>query len=333
MDNITIGQYVPGDSWIYKMDPRMKIFLTIFWIVVLFLLPNIYFMLGFLGLTILVVLLARIPFIKMIKGMKPIIFLMIFTFIIQVLFYKTDTTHLLYTFHFKIGLYPLLVIIMLVLMWIIFMKFMPSKTLWTLFIAFMCFLVQDVDLFQHINFVSFLDKKAFGYYEIPIYEASLINGAFIVLRVIITIAITSILTFTTSSMDINNGFSALLKPLKVIKVPVGTISMMLSLTLRFVPTLVLETNKIMKAQASRGVDFEEAKMGQKIKQIISLLVPMFVVSIKKAEDLANSMEARGYVIDQPRTQIDKLQLHLMDYLAFVFSIIMLVGVIIGRIYL
>jgi energy-coupling factor transport system permease protein len=107
--------------------------------------------------------------------------------------------------------------------------------------------------------------------------------------------------------------------------------MMVSLTLRFIPTLINETNKIMKAQASRGVDFYESSFRQKVKQIVSLLVPMFVISFKKAEDLANAMESRGYVIDAPRTRLDKLKPHLIDFIALSVSLMLLAGVIVARI--
>ncbi len=333
MNNITIGQYVPGNSWIYKMDPRMKIFLSIVWIVALFLVPNIYMMLGFLALTFVIIIASRIPLMKMIRGMKPILFLMIFTFIIQILFNKSDRTVLLYTIDFRFGLYPLLGIIGFVIVWIAFMRFMPSKMLWTLFIVFLCFAIQSTVLMEHLSIPDFLMKKNWSSYSVQIYQGSLINACFVVLRIIITICITSLLTFTTSSMEINNGFASLMSPLKYIKVPVGTIAMMLCLTLRFIPTLMNETNKIMKAQASRGVDFAEAKLKQKVSQIVSLLVPMLVISIKKADDLANSMEARGYVIDAKRTQIDVLKLRFLDYIALSFTIILVAGVIVGRIFL
>ena len=104
--------------------------------------------------------------------------------------------------------------------------------------------------------------------------------------------------------------------------------MMFSLTLRFIPTLLIETNKIMKAQASRGIDFNEGSFVEKVKQIVTLLIPMFFISIVRAEDLANAMEARGYVIGEERTNIDELRFNFRDYLSFVVVFIILVGTII-----
>jgi energy-coupling factor transport system permease protein len=131
------------------------------------------------------------------------------------------------------------------------------------------------------------------------------------------IGITSLLTISTMSTDINNGIEAILSPLKLIKIPVGVFAMLISLTLRFIPTLIAETRKIMNAQASRGVDFNEGSLKDKINQIISLLVPMFVISFKRAEDLSNAMEARGYIIGAKRTKIDELKFRWRDYLCLI----------------
>ena len=136
--------------------------------------------------------------------------------------------------------------------------------------------------------------------------------------------LTSLLTFTTMTTDINDGLEGILFPLKWIKVPVDVLTMMVSLTLRYIPTLLIETDKIMKAQASRGVDFKEASLKDKITQVISLLIPVFVISFKRAEDLANAMEVRGYVIGQKRTKIDVLKIKTSDYLAF-FGVISIVS--------
>ncbi len=116
-------------------------------------------------------------------------------------------------------------------------------------------------------------------------------------------------------MDINQGLEWLLSPLKLFKIPVGIFAMLVSLTLRFIPTLMSESKKIMNAQASRGVDFNEGSLKDKVNQIISLLIPMFVISFKRAEDLSNAMEARGYIIGAKRTKLDELKLRWRDYLA------------------
>ena len=133
------------------------------------------------------------------------------------------------------------------------------------------------------------------------------------------IGITSLLTLSTMTTDINNGLEGILSPLKLLHINVGVFSMLISLTLRFIPTLIEESRKIMKAQASRGVDFEEGKLKDKIKQIISLLIPMFVISFKRADELSNAMEARGYVIGEKRTKLDELKLKWRDCLCLVIT--------------
>lgn len=335
MNSITIGQYIKGNSWLHKLDPRMKIFLTIFYMVALFIIPNtlngFYILLGLVGAYLIIYLTTRLPFRLMLKGLKPLLFLMSFTFLLQ-LIYNQDGT-LLYQFDFKFGLFPLLTIILLITICIFTTKYMRFKSLYILFIIVLCFLIQWTKPFELMNFSNFLDKYNFGSYSLKIYDSGILKGSFVFVRIILLISITSLLTFTTMSTDINNGLYSLMSPLKVIKVPVGRISMMLSLTLRFIPTLLNETKKIMNAQASRGVDFYEASFKQKINQIIALLIPMFVISFKKAADLADAMEARGYIIDAKRSRYDVLKLHLRDYLSLVISLIVMAGVIVGRIML
>ena len=300
MNNITIGQYVPGHSWIYKMDPRVKIFLVIGLIVVLFLIPNIYLMLGYLGLFAIMYLTTGLPIRKMLNGMKPVLFLATFTFILQVLYNQEGT-----------------------LLYIFTKKYMPFKFVYLLIVFVGCFAIQKIKMPHFV----------WSNYSVKIYDQGLLKGGFILLRIVLMIGLTSMLTFTTMNTEINNGLESLLSPLKLIKINVGTISMMISLTLRFIPTLVEETSKIMKAQASRGVDFNEGSIRQKISQIVSLLVPMFVTSFKRAEDLANAMETRGYVIGAKRTKLDLLKLHVIDYISLFVFALLLAGVIVGRIYL
>ena len=337
MNSITIGQYIPLNTWIYKLDPRVKILLTIFWIVILFLVPvnNIYAMLVALGVMILIVLSTRVPFIKMIKGMRPVLFLMLFTFVLQNIYYDPTTKggEIIGSANFTIGLYPLLIIIALALLYFFTAKFMWSKLIYLIIIVALCFVVQSDYILDKLNLNCIIDNIQFNKYTINIYDKALLNATSIVIRIICMIMITSLLTFTTRYQEINQGFTSILSPLKIFKFPVGTFAMMLSLSLRFIPTLVEETNKIMKAQSSRGVDFSESSLKQKVNQIISLLVPLFVVSFRKADDLANAMEARGYVMDQKRTSVDELKLSYRDLIVSLISVAVLAGVIVARIYL
>ena len=146
------------------------------------------------------------------------------------------------------------------------------------------------------------------------------------------IGTTSLLTLSTMTTDINNGIEAVLSPLKLIKVPVGVFSMLISLTLRFIPTLLGESQKIMNAQASRGVDFSEGTLKEKVTQIVSLLIPMFVISFKRAEDLADAMESRGYIIDAKRTKLDELKLKEVDFISMIIMFTLFGLVIWSRFY-
>lgn len=312
MNNITFGQYIPGNSWIYKLDPRMKIILTIALIVLIFIIPTLTGMLIALGLFILMFISTRISLIRVIKGLKPVLFLLIFTVILQVIYTKGTIETLVHIFDMQIGLYQLLIMIGLVLVYLLTKKHMPFKFIYLLVILGLIFTTM-----WKLRFEDFVWND-FKFY---VYEEGINKSAFIFIRIVLMIGITSLLTLSTMSMDINNGLEAVLSPLKIFKIPVGVFSMLISLTLRFIPTLLEESKKIMNAQASRGVDFNEGKLSEKVKQIISLLIPMFVISFKRAEDLSNAMEARGYVIGAKRTKLDELKLRFLDY----FSLILVIG--------
>ena len=176
-------------------------------------------------------------------------------------------------------------IILLTVLYFWLKKYLPFKLLFFFLYVFLIFFVQA--LLPYVNFHS---------YNLVIYDQALLKTGFLVLRIIIIIILSSLLTFTTMPTDITNGIESLLKPLNVIKFPVGELAMMLSLTLRFVPTLLEESNKIIKAQASRGVELSESKFREKITQIVSLLIPLFVISFKRAEDMADAMDVRAMLL-------------------------------------
>ena len=335
MDNLAFGQYYPGKSWIYKLDPRIKIIATIVFIVLIFLIPitgmnGLYMMLGAFGLFVLAFLTTRIPVIKVLNGLKPILFLLSFTVVLQLIYTTSDESDLLYTIPMSIGLYQLLIMLGLLTLYIVFKKYLPLKTLILFGILFISFLVMWDNPFE--KFVWNFDFR-WASWDFKIYWAGVSRASIIFLRIVLMIGITSLLTLSTMSTDINNGLEAVLSPLKLLKIPVGIFSMLISLTLRFIPTLMIEAKKIMNAQASRGVDFSEGSLKDKANQIIALLIPMFVISFKRAEDLSNAMEARGYIVGAKRTKIDELKLRWRDYLAIVVMILLLAAVILGRIYL
>lgn len=333
MENISFGQYYPGKSWIYKLDPRLKIILTITLIVLVFIIPyntnGLYMILGALGLYIITFLTTRIPVIRVLKGIKPVLFLLLFTVILQIIYTTPENEVALYTFPMQIGLYQILIIVGLLLLYLFTVKFVPFRFIYFLIIGFFIFMVLWRSPFGLFNWnfnVVITD------FDFKIYQAGINNASFIFIRILLMIGLTSLLTLSTMSTDINNGLEAVLSPLKLFKFPVGVFSMLISLTLRFIPTLMIESKKIMNAQASRGVDFSEGSLKEKANQIIALLIPMFVISFKKAEDLSNAMEARGYVIGEKRTKIDELKFRFLDYFIIFLVLVLMALIILGRIY-
>ena len=327
--DFTFGQYVPGNSWIYKLDPRVKILLTILLIVIIFLVPNFYGMLIALGVFILIFLSTRISILKVLKSIKGVLFLLLFTVILQ-LAYTTGTQETLYySFDMNIGLYQILIMVALLVFYYFTKKYLPFRFLYLLLIVFLGFCVMWKSPFGLFSWNFNINITDFTF---NVYKEGLEKSGFIFIRIIIMIGLTSLLTLSTMSIDINNGIESLLSPLKVFKIPVGVFSMLISLTLRFIPTLLIESRKIMNAQASRGADFSEGSFFEKVRQIIALLIPMFVVSFKRADDLANAMEARGYVIGEPRTKLDVLKLRWRDYVAIIISLGLLGAAIWSMIY-
>jgi energy-coupling factor transport system permease protein len=311
MNNITIGQYIPGDSWLHRLDPRVKLLSLVIMLTGTFIIPissEIIPMISMVVILFGVLLLtysSGVPMKKVINGLRPIVFLLTFTFVIQVFYVQTGT--LLGSYDLYLSLTSIAAIILFIFFYNFTKKYVKTRILYFFFAAFMIFFLQAV--LPYVNLYT---------YNLSIYDEGLLRAGFIFLRIANVIIMTSLLTFTTMTTDLNFGIESLLRPLKVVKFPVDMIAMMLSLTLRYIPTLLGETEKIMKAQASRGVDFKESKFKDKVIQVISLLIPIFVISFKRSEDLGNAMEVRGYVIGAKRTKIDLYRIGLVD----IFSLLM-----------
>lgn len=323
--NITIGQYVKGDSYLHKLDPRFKILATILLIIAIFLIPtnnliNLYIILGLLGFLLLIILTSKLPIMAVLKGLQPILFIGIFTFVLQIIY--NPKGNLLYTFNLHFSWISISVAILIVLLWFFTSKLIKYKVLYMFLMLMMVFLTFVLIPFQSFSSASF-----------KIYDVGLLKGSFFCLRFILVIVVSTLLTLSTSTTDINTGLMWLLHPLELIKIPVGTFAMMMSLTLRFIPTIMIETEKIMKAQASRGLDFNEGNIFSKAKQIVTLLVPMLVISLNRAEDLANAMEARGYVVGAKRTNIEELKFKVRDYVGFTLIILLFAGSIVCKVLL
>ncbi len=184
-------------------------------------------------------------------------------------------------------------------------------------------------IFLSIMYVqyAFVNGPEIVSYNISIYDKGLLTALLVLLRIVNLLTLSGLLTFTTKSTDLNNGIEGVFSPFKFMRKGVSILAMMVSIAIRFIPTLINESTKILRAQASRGGDFEDGKLKDKIMQIVALLVPMFVISYKKAEDLANAMEARGYIPGEARTKICELKYHLSDYLTYAFLVLFLAAII------
>ena len=333
MNDITFGQYIPGKSWIYKVDPRTKILLTILMIVLIFLIPDLIGMVIALGVVALIIISTRINIIKLLKSIKGVIFLLLFTVFLQLIYTKgtPESPSPLYTFNMQIGLWQFLIILGLLILYFVVKKYIPFKTLFFLLIVALSFIVlwknPFVDTGSSFSWAWPFENMKWTNFNFDIYKAGLEKSGFIFIRIVLMISLTQLLTLTTMSMDINNGLEWLLSPLKLFKIPVGVFAMLVSLTLRFIPTLLSESKKIMAAQASRGLDFNEGNLKDKANQIIALLIPMFVISFKRADELSNAMEARGYVIGAKRTRIDLLKFRFIDFFCIFMVALMFTAVI------
>ena len=246
--DITIGQYYPADSILHRLDPRVKLTGTFAFIVSLFLFHSLY---GYVVVTVFLaalIRLSKVPFGYIVKGLKAIVILLLFT------------------------------------------------------VFFNIFLTPGDPVFQ--------------YGKIKITEQGLSNAAFMAVRLTYLILGSSIMTFTTTPNQLTDGLEKVLRPLNRIKIPVHEIAMMMSIALRFIPILLEETDKIMKAQMARGADFESGGIFKRAKSLIPLLVPLFVSAFRRANDLAMAMEARCYRGGDGRTKMKPLHYHSRDFAAY-----------------
>lgn len=260
LNDITIGQYVPGNSIIHRCDPRLKILLTIVHMTTVFLLANYVGFFIMACFTAIIIIIASIPISFILKGLKPMLLIIVFTAIFNVFFMQGSNI-----------------------------------------------------LFQY-GFV----KITYEGIDMTIKLA---------LRLILLVTGASVLTLTTSPIMLTDGIESILSPLKVIKVPAHEIAMMMSIALRFIPTLLEETDKIIKAQTSRGADFDSGNILNRAKSFIPVLVPLFISAFRRAEELATAMEARCYRGSVGRTKLKVLKFKLLDYSVGAIMIAFCVGLI------
>ena len=323
MSKIALGQFVNTNSIIHKIDARIKIIGTILLMITIFIIPtNNFYLLGLLLLfALILVFLTKVQLSKFMRSLKSILFLLVFAFVFQVFFRNEGT--ILYTHYFKFTWTNIAIALLISVLYILFRKRLPFKFICFLLITTLVIYILGIPMYGNL-----LNSKEI---KLNIYAEGLISGSFIILRVLTLIVFSTILTLTTKPTELNNAIESLLSPLELLHIKTSVFAMMVSIALRFIPTLFLEADKILKAQASRGVDFNEGNLKSKISQIISLLVPMFVVSFKKADELAIAMEARGYIPGEKRTKINEMKLRVSDYIWLGLYLLIFISYILIRV--
>lgn len=263
LDKLLLGRYLQGDSFIHRLDPRTKFLATFLFIIIVFLANNwlTYFILAIF--TMLALLASKIPMSFFWNGVKPLLWVILFTVVLQMLFTTGGDVY-------------------------------------------------------------------FEWYFIKITSYGVINAIFIFLRFMFIIFISTLMTLTTPPLQIADAMESIMKPLGKIGVPVHEIALMLSIALRFVPTLMDEAQKIMNAQRARGVDFGEGNLFEQMKAIIPILIPLFVSSFNRAEDLATAMEARGYQGGTGRSKYRVLTYGKIDGIAATSLVILTIALVLFR---
>ncbi len=256
--DITLGQYFPGSSPIHRLDPRAKLVALICYIVALFLAEGLVTY-GILLVALAAVVVSSTVSLKaLLRGMKPVVFILVFTAVLNV-FYT------------------------------------PGEAL----VSFWIFTVT---------------------------REGVIHAFFMVVRILMLISCTFLLTYTTSPLALTDGLESLMGSLKKLHIPVHELSMMMSIALRFIPTLIEETDKIMSAQRARGADFDTGNLIQKAKALIPLLVPLFISAFRRADELATAMECRCYHGGQGRTRMSQLHYRPSDVAFMLATLALAVGI-------
>ena len=260
LKDITLGQYFPGNTPIHRLDPRTKLIWVVLYIVALF---SAQWLVSYglvLALLITVVALSKIQFKVILKSMKPLLFIILLTGLLN-LFYTQGT---------------------------------PLVSFWIFTIS----------------------------------REGIFSAVFMVLRISMLITGTFMLTYTTSPISLTDGLERLLGPLKKIKVPVHELTMMMCIALRFIPTLIEETDKIISAQKARGADFETGSIFARAKALIPVLVPLFISSFRRADELAVAMECRCYHGGEGRTRLKELSYRRVDYVVLIGGLIFVAVIIV-----
>lgn len=261
LKDITLGQFFPGNSPVHKMDPRMKIIITVIYIVAVFFAKNIYSFALLVLFSLFITVASGIKASVILKGFKPIMFIVAFTAVINIFWTKGN---------------------------------IPLFEIWV----------------------------------IKVYHEGLITASFMIIRILALVMGTSLLlSYTTSPIALTDALERLMKPLKCLKIPVHEFSMMMTIALRFIPTLIEETEKIINAQKARGADFESGNILRRAKALIPILIPLFISAFRRADELAVAMECRCYHGGDGRTKMKVLHLSFGDFLWLMLVLLFTVAVI------
>ncbi len=266
LKDITLGQYFPIDSVLHRMDPRFKIIGTMLFIIMLFAGSSFWSLLAGAVFVAIVLALSKIPLKMILKSIKPILPILLFTAILNLLF------------------------------------------------------IDDGDVLWQWQFLKLT-------------EGGITTSIFMMVRIVLLIIGSSLLTYTTSPILLTDAIESLLSPLKHVKFPVHEMAMMMSIALRFIPTLLEETDKIMSAQKARGAALDNGKLTERIRALVPILIPLFVSAFRRAEELATAMECRCYRGGEGRTRLRKLQAAPRDYIGLAVCLLFLGASIILNIFL
>ncbi len=248
--NVTLGQYFPGHSIIHRLDPRIKLVLVVAIIVLIFMMDTVIGNCVVFAFLVAVIILSRVNFKFVLRGIKPLWFVIVLTFILNTFFYSGGT-------------------------------------------------------------------ELFSWWVFRVSQEGLMNAIRLAVRLIFLITATTMLTLTTSPIALTDGIESLLKPLKAVKFPVHELAMMMTIAMRFIPTLIEETDKIMKAQTARGAEFDSGSIFKRAAGMVPLLVPLFVSAFRRADELAFAMESRCYHGGEGRTRMKVMHMHLRDAMALI----------------
>jgi energy-coupling factor transport system permease protein len=265
LKDVTFGQYYPTKSFVHNLDPRTKLLFLIAYIVALFLANNFYGLAVCAIFVLVMVIFSRVPFGSVLRSVKGIIVILIFTSILNLFFHGGD------------------------------------NVLWT-------------------------------WWVIKITLEGVLFAVFLMIRLVLLVLGSAILTLTTTPVNLTDGLESLLKPLNLVKFPVHALALIMSIALRFIPTLMDETNRIISAQKARGADFETGNIFKRVKAMIPILIPLLISAFRRAEELGDAMDARCYSNTRNRTKYKKLKLTWRDGVAALFAAALIAGVVLLNIY-